>query len=79
MKFRLMRIGQSCKIGQGIVPDQPSGSSRNFRGEIPIRSVNAPEKLDSDRYPTSYAMVLMGMVVVLSRYLARSMRNRTMY
>ena len=28
---------------------QPSGSSRNFRGEMPIRSVNAPEKLASDR------------------------------
>ncbi len=28
---------------------QPSGSSRKRRGEIPIRSVNAPEKLDSDR------------------------------
>ena len=27
----------------------PSGSSRNFRGEMPIRSVNAPEKLASDR------------------------------
>lgn len=27
----------------------PSGSSRNFRGEMPIRSENAPEKLASDR------------------------------
>ena len=32
-----------------ICAAQPRGSSRNRRGEIPIRSVNAPEKLDSDR------------------------------
>lgn len=38
--------------GIGIYPlnfRYPSGSSRNFRGEIPIRSVKAPVKLHSDR------------------------------